>query len=67
MSSAQVFELLHALRLPGVREELEHQLQHAKYSEMPLKDRLLRGLQAETERRYNNKIDRLIKAGRFKN
>jgi DNA replication protein DnaC len=66
MSNAQVFELLHALRLPGVREELEHQLQHPKYSEMPLQDRLLRMLQAETDRRYNNKIDRLMKAARFK-
>lgn len=66
MSNAQIFELLQTLRLPGVREELEHQLQHPKYSEMPLQDRLLRMLQAEMERRYNNKIDRLMKAARFK-
>lgn len=66
MSNAQIFELLHALRLPCFREELELQLQHPEYSEMLLQDRVLRMLQAETERRYNNRIDRLMKAACFK-
>lgn len=66
MSNSQIIELLHELRLAGFREELEHQLQHPEYSEMPIQDRILRMLQAETERRYRNKIDRLMKAANFK-
>ncbi|UWR27365.1 IS21-like element helper ATPase IstB [Sulfitobacter sp. S223] len=66
MSSAQIFELLHELRLAGFREELEHQLQLPQYSDMPIQDRILRMLQAETERRYNNKIERLMKSAQFK-
>lgn len=66
MSNAQIFDLLHELRLTGFREELEHQLQHPQYSEMPIQDRILRMLQAETERRYRNKIERLMKAAQFK-
>lgn len=66
MSNAQLFELLHELRLAGFREELEHQLQLPDYADMPIQDRILRMLQAETERRYRNKIDRLMKAAQFK-
>lgn len=66
MSNAQIFELMHELRLAGFREEFEHQLQHPQYSDMPIEDRILRMLQAETERRYRNKIDRLMKAANFK-
>lgn len=66
MSNSQIFELLHDLRLAGFREELEHQLQHPQYSDMPVQDRILRMLQAESERRYRNKIDRLMKAAQFK-
>lgn len=66
MSNSQILELLHELRLAGFREELEHQLQHPQYSDMPIQDRILRMLQAETERRYRNKIDRLMKAANFK-
>jgi DNA replication protein DnaC len=66
MSDAQIQELLLELRLPGFREELEHQFKHIEYSEMPISDRILRMLQAESERRYRNKIDRLMKAAKFK-
>lgn len=66
MSNAQLFELLHELRLAGFREELEHQLQLPEYADIPIQDRILRMLQAETERRYRNKIDRLMKAAQFK-
>lgn len=66
MSNAQLVELLHDLRLAGFREELEHQLQNPQYSDMPVQDRILRMLQAETERRYRSKIDRLMKAAQFK-
>lgn len=66
MSNAQIFELLHELRLTGFREELEHQLQLPQYSDMPIQDRILKMLQAETERRYRNKIDRLMKSAQFK-
>nr|WP_321507948.1 hypothetical protein [uncultured Celeribacter sp.] len=50
MSNAQILDLLHELRLAGFREELYHQLQNPQYSDMPFTDRLLRMLQAETER-----------------
>jgi DNA replication protein DnaC len=66
MSKAQIFELLHELRLAGFREELEHQLQNPQYSDVPIQDRILRMLQAESERRYRNKIERLMKAAQFK-
>ena len=66
MSNALLFDLLHELRLTGFREELEHQLQNPEYSDMPLQDRVLCMLQAETERRYRNKIARLMKAAQFK-
>jgi len=66
MSDAQIQELLLELRLPGFREELEHQFKHTEYSDMPFSDRILRMLQAESERRYRNKIDRLMKAAKFK-
>ena len=66
MSNAQLHELLHALRLPGMREEFEHQMQHTGYGDMPFPDRILRMAQAETERRLRNKIDRLMKAAQFK-
>ncbi|AOZ71166.1 hypothetical protein LPB142_17470 (plasmid) [Rhodobacter xanthinilyticus] len=66
MSEAQLFNLLHELRLAGFRAELEHQLQHPSYADLPFRDRLLQLLQAETTRRYRNKIDRLLKAALFK-
>ncbi|KIC43456.1 hypothetical protein RA27_05320 [Ruegeria sp. ANG-R] len=66
MSNAQIFNLLHELRLNGVREEYDHQLQNPQYADLPFSDRVLRLLQAETERRYRNKIDRLMKAAQFK-
>lgn len=66
MSNAQILDLLHELRLTGFREELDHQLQNPQYSDMPFTDRILRMLQAETERRYRNKLERLIKAAQFK-
>lgn len=66
MSKNQILELLHDLRLAGFRDELEHQLQHPQYADLPIQDRILRMLQAETERRYRNKIDRLMKAAQFK-
>lgn len=66
MSETQIFNLLHELRLAGFREELEHQFQSPGYTDFPFQDRLLRLLQAETTRRYRNKIDRLLKAAQFK-
>ncbi|MER5174112.1 IS21-like element helper ATPase IstB [Thioclava kandeliae] len=66
MSNNQIFEILSELRLSGFRDELEHQLQNPQYSDLPIEDRILRMLQAETERRYRNKIDRLMKAAQFK-
>lgn len=66
MSNAQIFNLLHELRLNGMREEYDHQLQNPQYADLPFSDRVLRLLQVETERRYRNKIDRLMKAAQFK-
>lgn len=66
MSNAQLLDLLHELRLTGFREELDHQLQNPQYSDMPFTDRILRMLQAEAERRYRNKIERLTKAAQLK-
>lgn len=66
MSNAQIFEILHELRLAGFREELEHQLQLPQDSDMPIQDRILRMLQAETERRYRSKIDRLMKSAHLR-
>lgn len=51
--------------LSGFEKNWEHQLQHPQYSDMPIQDRILHMLQAETERRYRNKIDRLMKATNF--
>lgn len=66
MSNNQIFEILYDLRLSGFRDELEHQLQNPQYKDLPIEDRILRMLQAETERRYRNKIDRLKKAAQLK-
>ena len=66
MANAQIFELLHELRLKGFRDEFEQQLQNPQYAEMPITDRILQMLQAESERRYRNKIERLMKASQFK-
>lgn len=66
MSETQLFALLHELRLTGFRQELEQQLKNPAYADLPFQDRVLRLLQAETTRRYQNKIDRLTKAAQFK-
>ena len=66
MANAQLFDLLHELRLPGMREEIEHQFEHPQYDTMPFSDRVLRIAQAEHERRYRNKINRLTINAKFK-
>lgn len=52
MATAQLFDLLHELRLPGMREEIEHQFENPQYDTMPFSDRAMRMAQAEVERRY---------------
>lgn len=66
MSDAQLHELLHALRLPGMREEYDHQMRYPTYNDMPFPDRFLRLAQAETDSRLRSKIARLMKAAQFK-
>ncbi len=66
MANAQLFDLLHELRLPGMREEIEHQFENPQYDTMPFSDRAMRMAQAEVERRYRNKINRLMKNAQFK-
>ncbi len=66
MAKAQLFELLNELRLPGMKNEVEHQLENPQYDTMPFTDRVTRIAQAEVERRYRNKIERLMKNAQFK-
>ncbi|MFS4438017.1 IS21-like element helper ATPase IstB [Paracoccaceae bacterium GXU_MW_L88] len=66
MSNAQLFDMLRNLRLTGFMEELDHQLKNPQYSDVPIEDRLLRMVQSEADRRYRNKIDRLLKSAQFK-
>lgn len=66
MANAQLFDLLHELRLPGMREEIEHQFENPQYDTMPFSNRAMRMAQAEVERRYRNKINRLMKNAQFK-
>ena len=66
MANAQLFDLSHELRLPGMREEVQHQFENPQYDTMPFSDRAMRMAQAEVERRYRNKINRLMKNAQFK-
>lgn len=66
MTSSQLLDHLHHLRLAGFRQELTHQQNNLSYSELPFEDRLLRLLQTETDKRYQNKIERLLKAAQLK-
>jgi DNA replication protein DnaC len=66
MSEQAVSDGLTALRLPGMKEEFEHQQTYPAFSEQPFSDRVLSLVNSEVERRKNNRINRIIKNAKFK-
>lgn len=66
MSLNLLNEGLNALRLSGTKDELEHQLSHPAFDDQPFTDRLLMLVNAQIERRRDNKIGSLMKRAKFK-
>ena len=66
MSITALTEGLNALRLSGMKDELEHQLSHPAFDEQPFTDRFLMLVNAQIERRRDNKIKSLTNRAKFK-
>ena len=66
MSVEAINDGLNALRLSGMKDELDHQLSHPSFDEQPFTDRLLMLVNAQIERRKGNKIKALTSRAKFK-
>ena len=67
MQHSQLIQHLRTLRVPGMVEALEQQLeQPATHNDLSFEDRLGLMIDRETTYRSNNKIDRLLKAAKLK-
>ncbi len=66
MSTKDVVDGLSELRLSGMKDEFEHQVQYPQFNEQPFSDRMLAIVNSERERRYRNKLDRMVKAAQLK-
>ncbi|MEP4196808.1 MAG: ATP-binding protein [Aliishimia sp.] len=66
MSINALNEGLNALRLSGMKDELEHQLLHPSFDDQPFTDHLLMLVNAQVERRRENKIKNLTSRAKFK-
>ena len=65
MLAQPLLEKLSALRLQGLREALEEQMQSAHYAELAFEERLGLLVDREWVRRENNRIQRSLKTARF--
>jgi DNA replication protein DnaC len=65
MLAQPLLEKLSALRLQGLREALEEQMQSSHYAELTFEERLGLLVDREWVRRENNRIHRSLKAARF--
>ena len=67
MQHSQLIQQLRTLRVPGMVEALEQQLeQPATHSDLTFEERLGLMINRETTHRSNNKVERLLKAARLK-
>ena len=67
MQHAQLIQQLRTLRVPGMVEALEQQLeQPATHSDLSFEERLGLMIDRETTHRSNNKVERLLKAAKLK-
>lgn len=61
-----LMDRLTELRLRGMRDALEEQLQNPQYAELPFEDRLGLLVESESLRRHNNRRTRRLKQARLK-
>lgn len=67
MQHSQLIQQLRTLRVPGMVEALEQQLeQPATHNDLSFEERLGLMIDRETTHRSNNKVDRLLKAAKLK-
>lgn len=67
MQHSQLIQQLRTLRVPGMVEALEQQLeQPATHNDLSFEERLGLMIDRETTHRANNKVDRLLKAAKLK-
>ena len=67
MQHSQLIQQLRTLRVPGMVEALEQQLeQPATHSDLSFEERLGLMIDRETTHRSNNKVERLLKAAKLK-
>lgn len=67
MQHSQLIQQLRTLRVPGMVEALEQQLeQPATHNDLSFEERLGLLIDRETTHRTNNKVDRLLKAAKLK-
>ena len=67
MQHSQLIQQLRTLRVPGMVEALEQQLdQPATHSDLSFEERLGLMIDRETTHRTNNKVDRLLRAAKLK-
>jgi len=65
MLTQSMFDQLAQLHLSGFRAALEEQLQNPHYADLPFEERLAFLIDRECTRRYNNRLQRNLKAVRF--
>ena len=67
MQHAQLIQQLRTLRVPGMVEALEQQLeQPSTHSTLSFEERLGLMIDRESTHRSNNKVERLLKAAKLK-
>lgn len=66
MLTQSMFEKLTQLRLPGFRAALEEQLHNPHYADLPFEERLAFLIDRECTRRHNSRLQRNLKAARFR-
>jgi len=63
---SQIITLFKNMKLHGMAEAYELQLKNSSYTEMSFEDRIGVLLEAEKNRRYNNKVKRLMSAAKLR-
>ena len=62
MINQSTLDTLRAMRMSAMAQELEKQLADPAYKQLPFEDRLAMMVDAEWNKRQNNKLDRLIRS-----
>ena len=65
MINQSTLDTLRAMRMSAMAQELEKQLADPAYKQLPFEDRLAMMVDAEWNKRQNNKLDRLIRSAHF--